>query len=114
MNETTENFLQAINAWQQTAPESQAVTYRLYYDENGQPICYSMEELDGNYVEITAEQFARSDAHVVVREGKIHAQPLPLPAHLVPAESGTACVSDDVSIVATAQQPHVKWSLKSQ
>jgi hypothetical protein len=111
MNETTKNFIEAIDAWQQTAAPAPAVSYRLYYDPAGNPLCYTMDHLPGDFVEITAAEFARSDAHVVVRNGIIHPVPKPVPAHLVPGLQGTACAADDVSIVVDNQQPHLKWTL---
>jgi hypothetical protein len=114
MNETTKNFIEAIDAWQQSAAPADPVTYRLYYDDAGNPVCYSMEQLPGQFVEITAAQFARSDAHVQVRDGVICSVPKPVPAHLVPAAQGTACADGDVSIVVDDQQPHLKWKLSGQ
>lgn len=114
MNQTTDNFISAIGVWQQAETPAAAVSYRLYYNEQGSPVCYTMEDLPGQFVEITAKQFARSDSHVTVRDGAIHATPAPRPLQLIPAAHGTPCAVHDVSIVVDSQQPHLTWKLSNQ
>ena len=113
MNETTKNFFQAVEQWHQTATDHK-IFYRVYHDEHGVPVCYSMEHLPGLYVEITAEQFAHSSPHVRVVDGKLTQPAQPCPPTLVPGTSGVACALDDVSVVVDATQPHVKWKLVTQ
>lgn len=110
MNETTENLFKALTEWQHTALP-QVLFYRLYYDHLGQPVCYSMEDLPGNYIEITAEQFAHSNPHVRVVDGKLVLPPAPCPPTLVPGEAGTPCSVTDVAVVVHPTQPHTKWKL---
>lgn len=113
MNETTKNFLQAIEQWNQ--PDmAKPVFYRLYHDEHGRPLCYSMENLPGSYVEITAEQFAQSSPHLRVVNGEL-VQPLrSCPPTLMPSTTGVCCAVDDVTVVVDCEQPHVKWKLVTQ
>ena len=111
MNDTTENFWKA---WAEPVPEPAPVFSRLYYDEQGNPLCYSMEHLPGNYIDIDAETYARSSSRVRVVDGKlIHVVPKKSTSKLVPGETGTPCAPQDVSVVVSEDQSHTKWSLKS-
>lgn len=113
MNETTKNFFQAIEQWHQTTDTTE-VFYRLYYDEHGQPVCYSMEHLPGRYLEITAKQFAQSNPHLRVVNGELVQPTRACPPVLQPGDSGQACDPSDVTVVVGSAQPHVKWQLVTQ
>lgn len=90
-------------------------TYRLYYNDQGEPLFYSMEDQPGNYIEIDQETFARSPSHVRVKNGKlIHVSLKNTVKKLVPGNVGTACDHRDVCIVVDdSDLPNTKWSLKS-
>ena len=111
MNETTENFWLALT---EPVPEPAPIFFRLYYNERGEPVSYSMEHLPGNYIEIDAETYQRSRSNVRVVDGKIvpviHKRPT---SKLKPSTAGTACSVENVSVVVAEDQPHIKWSLKS-
>ena len=110
MNETEENFWKA---WAEPVPEPAPIFFRLYYDEHGCPLSYSMEDLPGNYIEIDADTYRLSSRNVrVVDNTLIHIKPKKTVTKLVPGISGTPCLSDNISIVVDEQQPHIKWSLK--
>lgn len=106
---TPEEFWQILHA----VPDSQPVFYRLYYDNTGRPICYSMEHLPGTYIDIDQAAYARSSKWVRVLDGKMHAyRPWLQPKKLVPGEQGTECDSGDIMIVKSAG--HIKkWSVKT-
>ena len=111
MNETTENFWLALA---ETSPESAPIFFRLYYNERGEPVSYSMDDLPGNYIEIDAETYQRSRSNVRVVDGKlvpvVYKRPV---SKLTPGTAGTACSIENVSVVVAEDQPHIKWSLKS-
>ena len=111
MNETTENFWLALA---EPVPEPVPIFFRLYYNERGEPVSYSMDNLPGNYIEIDAETYQRSSSNVRVIDGKIvpvvYKRPV---SKLTPGTAGTACLPDNVSVVVAQDQPHIKWSLKS-
>ena len=111
MNETTENFWKALA---EPVPDPAPIFFRLYYNERGEPVSYSMEHLPGNYIEIDAETYQRSLSNVRVVDGKlvpvVHKRPT---SKLKPGPAGIPCSPENVSVVVPEDQPHIKWSLKS-
>ena len=111
VNETEENFWKA---WAEPVPEPLPVFFRLYYNDDGRPLCYSMEHQTGNYIDIDAETYRLSSHRVRVVEGKlVHIMPKKTVTKLVPGTVGQACLPNNISIVVDIQQPHTKWSLKT-
>jgi hypothetical protein len=106
---TTDNFWAA---WAQPMEQPSPVFYRLYYDEQGYPLFYSMEDLPGNYIDIDQETYAQSSSKVRVVNGKLTKNNRSVTAKLVPSDHGTACDPNNVCIVVSENQPHIKWSLK--
>ena len=47
-------------------PEPAPVFYRLYYDELGHPVCYTMEDLPGKYIDIDQETYLLASHNVRV------------------------------------------------
>jgi len=84
-------------------PEIKPVYRRLYYDDTGEPLFYSQEDLSGKYVDVTPEQFALQDRSVKVIDGKIVRRRTARMSKLVPAESGTLCHANDATIVVDDQ-----------
>ena len=93
-------------------PEPPPVFYRLYYDETGQPLFYSMENLPGNYIEVDKSTYLRSPAHVRVRNGKLVEIVTTVSKKLVIGTTGTPCDPRDVCVVVRPEQEHIKWDLK--
>jgi hypothetical protein len=112
-NQTTENFWQVFNSYKW--PEPVKFSYRLYYNDDGTPKCYSMEELADKYVEVDAETFAARPWNIRVVEDKItFIEPPVTVKKLKPNQvQGTACHPKDVCVVVDIQQPNVKWNLKT-
>lgn len=97
----------------QAAPEPQAPLFRLYYDDNGVPLFYSMEDRPGTYIEITPEEYHRNNSNVRVRNGKLIEVTWATTTKLVPGNSGSPCHPDNVAVIVTEDQPHVKWSKRT-
>ena len=93
-------------------PEPSQPFYRLYYDDHGRALFYSMEDVPGNYIEITQEQYAASDPMVKVTNGKIVPIRRYSSGKLVPSDTGTPCHPDNVALIVTTDQPHQCWSQK--
>jgi hypothetical protein len=106
-NEIFEQFWQDFK-WPEPAP----VFYRVYYGEPGEPLVYSMEDLPGKYIEITAEQYAASDPHARVRDGKLIHPQVAQVSKLAPATTGTPCDPVNVAIVVAESQSNQKWKLR--
>ena len=110
MNETTKNFMQVMQEFEW--PASVAVSYRLYYNDDGSPKCYSMEHMPDKYLEVDAETFALRPQNVKVIEGKLIFVDSPVTVQkLHPCyESGTACHPQNVCVVVSENQSHTKWN----
>ena len=85
--------------------------YRLYYDEQGHPLFYSMEDKPGNYIEIDRETWS-NPGHIQVVDGRIVKIKTAVIHKLIPGDTGTACHPLDVSIIVNESQPNIKWILK--
>jgi hypothetical protein len=106
---TEEEFWAALAAM----PEPQSIVFRLYHDEQGRILFYSMEDLPGIYIDIDAETFARSRTNMRVKDGKLVEIAQTTSAKLIPGDTGTPCDPTDVSIVVSEQQPNTKWSKRT-
>jgi len=111
MNETTENFWKA---WSEPVAAPAPIFFRLYYNERGEPVSYSMEDLPGNYIEIDAETYHRSSSNVRVVDGKLVPVVYKRPtSKLTPSTAGTPCHPSDVSIVVSTENTHHCWRIKT-
>ena len=111
-NESKANLLKAMSEFKW--PDPQPVFYRLYYRDDGTPICYSMEDMPGNYIELDATTYSRSPGNVRVVDGKLKEfQPKGVVTKLKPRATGTPCHPDDIGIVVNKDQPHITWSLET-
>jgi hypothetical protein len=107
-NETTENFWKAFNSWNPEPPKPPS--FRLYYNELGDPIVYTMEELQGQYIEVDRETYLNSLMNVKVRDGKLIIIPRSTQVRkLKPNQStGTDCDARDICVVSSGSNT-VKW-----
>ena len=94
-------------------PEPKPVFYRLYYDADGVPVFYSMEDCPGTYIEIDQETFARGATNVRVRDGKLVEVTWATTTKLVPGNSGSPCHPDNVAVIVAEDQPHIRWSKRT-
>jgi hypothetical protein len=112
-NETTENFWKAWNEFKW--PDPKPISYRLYYNQAGLPICYTMEDLPGKYIEVDREIFVTTPHNVKVIDGQLKfVQPKITVTKLEPnATTGTSCHVNDVTVVVDHAHPHTKWNKNS-
>ena len=109
MNETTENFWAA---WVLPQEPPTPVFYRLYHDEQGYLLFYSMEDVPGNYIEIDHEAFSAGSPRVRVVDGQLRHIKTNVSAKLVPSSQGQACDPRDVAVINNDKHAQY-WKLKA-
>lgn len=92
---TEQEFMAALS----NMPTAKPVTYRLYHDDQGRPLHYTMEDMPGQWVEIDKDLFRRCPSRVRVRNGRVHEIQWRTTEKLVPGQIGTACHPKDVTII---------------
>lgn len=105
---TPEEF---FSIWAQSTPANTTNFYRLYYNDHGEPLFYSMEDLPGNYIDIDQKTYTQAPRNVVVKDGKIIQLSNACSRKLVPNDRGTPCDVRDVCVVTL--ESTVKWSMKT-
>jgi hypothetical protein len=110
-NATTQNFLKVMSEF--VWPEPPTQSFRLYYNDDGSPKFYSMDQIDGNYIEVDSTIFAIRPWNVKVVDQKLcFIQPAVVVSKLKPNQiQGTPCHPRDVCVVVSETQPYVKWEL---
>jgi hypothetical protein len=106
---TTQNFYTVLQEFQW--PEPVPVTYRLYHDDHGKPLFYSMEQLPGAYIEIDQATYMRASYQVLVKDRRlIVLTPRIQVSKLAPDnDHGVPCDRRDVCVVVSPDRPHQKW-----
>jgi len=94
----------------QAAPEPSAPFFRLYHDDQGNPLFYSMADEPGTYIEITPEQYRANASKVRVRDGQLVEVTWTTTTKLIPGDSGSPCHPDNVAVIVAEDRPHTKWS----
>ena len=97
-----------IITWE--APIIKAPEFRLYYDDKGYVMCYTCEQLEGNYVLIDSLTFAEARPDVRVVDGRlVRAGTGSVISRLYPSDTGILCEAEDVSIITEADGQY--WKL---
>lgn len=86
-------------------------SYRLYYNQDGIPVKYSVDDEPGNYIEISSQEYLNASFKLVVRNGNIVYLKEPAVPKLVISDYGVATHLDDITVI-TDCEPNNKWSLK--
>ena len=94
-------------------PKIEPPEFRLYYDKEGNLICYTCDKIEGNYLVIDALTFAAARPDVKVVDGKIvNLSTGFVISKLKPSNKGTACLTEDISIIANDENKNIqKWKL---
>lgn len=112
-HDTTDNFWRAMQDFHW--PEIRPVSYRLYHDEQGQPLFYTMEDLPGTYIEVDQITYVSSPYNVQVKNGKLTFLPRQITVMKMrpDPEQGIPCHASDVCVVVSADTAHQKWRQKT-
>lgn len=88
-----------------------SIIYRAYYTESGAVTTYTTEDIPGNWIEVTAAQFAEARCDAYVYDGKlISPNKTKIVAKLVRNIEGTHETSKyDINIITDVDA--VKWGL---
>ena len=87
------------------------VEFRLYYDDTGKVLCYTCENLEGNYLVIDADTYHQCRHDVYVIDGKLVKQSdCTVIRKLKPSTTGVTCSSDDICMITTEGET-TKWNL---
>ncbi len=104
-----DSFWQAVADHQWEQPELKQ-EFRLYHDDTGNVLYYSMEDLPGNYIIIDRQVFEEHRFDIKIRDGKIIKQNHPASWKLTPTDSASyACHASDVSIVVSDDYENKKY-----
>lgn len=111
-HETTDNFWQIWNSF--SWPDPQPVSYRLYYRSDGSADFYTMEDLPGDFIEVTKEVYLAAPYHARVINGQLKIDPVRRTIQqLVPGQiSGTPCDPRDVCVVVADVEAATYWDLQ--
>ena len=106
---TTQNFWSVIENYQW--PEPVPVTYRLYHDDQGHPLFYTMEELPGTYIEVDQATDIHGSHQVLVKNGKLIVLEPRIQISKLAADNdhGVPCDQRDVCVIVAPDQPNQKW-----
>lgn len=86
---------------------------RLYYDDTGKVLCYTYEDIPGDYIVIDPMTFAECRFDIKVINGKIiKSMDGTVVTKLVPSIAGIKCAAEDVNIVTPGDYlgPIVTWN----
>jgi hypothetical protein len=112
---TVEDFWAAL----QNMPAPKPVFWRLYYDAEGKPIQYTMEDLPGTYIDVDPITYSRGNMNVRVKDGQLIEVFFRTTKKLVPDNSDnysnttTNCHPNNVAVVVAEDQTHTKWRRKT-
>jgi hypothetical protein len=86
------------------------IEYRLYHDDNGHVISYSVKDMPGKYIVITKQEFAECRMDVTVgQDGKI-IRPRRTVTKIEKSASGIRCHKYDVNIIVDENDTGHYWS----
>jgi hypothetical protein len=108
-----EEFIKLINASAAIVNKPVDFTHRLYYNkETGEPIAYSMEELEGDYITVTKEQYHQGRYDVIVKDnGIFKLDSIQYIRKLIPDQKGVAC--DPTNVLILDPTSNKKWNVKT-
>jgi hypothetical protein len=102
-------FWQAVTQHDWAEPEI-PLEFRIYYNDQGDIICYSMEDIPGNYIVTDQHTFNQFRTDLKVRDGKLIKITQSASWKLVPSESAEyACAASDITVVVPQDYNNKKY-----
>lgn len=89
------------------------VFYRLYHDEAGNPLFYSMVDEPGTYIDIDQTTYVKNSMNVKVVDSQLVEVTWKTTNKIVPSNNGVACDPRDVAVIVNFGKPNRKWSKKT-
>lgn len=107
-------FWQAVTQHDWRAPEA-SPEFRIYYDASGDIVCYSMEDLPGEYIVTDQHTFNQFRMDFKVRDGKLIKITRSASWKLAPCDTAEyACDASDVTIIVSSQHLSKKyWKVRT-
>jgi hypothetical protein len=103
------NFFKALKNMKHTTKVVHE--YMLYYDkDNGKPLFYSMDIVDGDYIIVDKEEYTQANYNVYVKDGALVKKVFKDISKLTQYGNETMCCDSDISIVS---DKGINWSLRS-
>ena len=90
--------------------------YRLYYNPDGTPKHYTMQELEGDYIFVDQQTFQCCRYDIVVVGGKIKSlNENSIARYYISDESATAtcCDPHDITLIVDKTQQHIFWDYRT-
>jgi hypothetical protein len=117
MNEFSLDDLLAILPQEQ--PTKKISEHRLYYDADGVPLHYTMEESEGQYIVVDSDTFAQCRFDIRVIKGKIislydlNNKPKMLRRTSNDSNTATTTHIEDMTLITDKDSPHIFWDVPS-
>jgi len=103
------NFFESIKSRKSVTVVKQG--YMLYYNkETGEPLFYSMDLVDGDYIVVDKEVYTQANYNVCVKDGELIKKIYKDISKLTQHGNETTCHIDDISVIS---DEGTKWSLRS-
>ena len=90
------------------------VEYRLYYDDNGDVICYTCDPVEGKYIVIDRQTFAECRPDIKVIDSRIVKKSETHVITKMVKGNGITCAKEDINIIVNDEHngPTEEWKLK--
>lgn len=80
------------------------VEYRLYYDDMGNVLFYTCDKPEGNYIVLSAHQYALGDPNIIIKDGEIVKKEYKRTiSKYYKSNEGTQCSNFDINIVVDSE-----------
>ncbi len=104
------NFFKALSNRTPITPDT--LEYRLYYDkESGDPLFYSTEDKEGEYIIIDRLQYIASNYGCCIEKGKLVIKTPSNIFKLVHGTTGTECHKNDITLITKTNSQCWKFRL---